>query len=68
MDFPSASLKKFPTFLSHDHESVTVMPKEFGQRVQGSFLSLFVRFVGGHVGCHAVEHGNTATISLTRLG
>ena len=32
MDFPSASLKKSPTFLSHDHESVTVMPKEFGVR------------------------------------
>ena len=30
--FPSASLKKSPTFLSHNDEPVTVMPKEFGGR------------------------------------
>ena len=30
--FPSASLKKSPTFLSHINEPVTVMPKEFDGR------------------------------------
>ena len=30
--FPSASLKKSPTFLSHINQPVTVMPKEFDER------------------------------------
>ena len=30
---------------------------------QGFHFFVCLCFVGGHVGCHAVEHGNTATIS-----